>query len=195
MKRSISLFLRPELTGLLIVSSLLVAACSSPATASGYPTAGGIQVPDGTPMVTPPAPSGTPAGSTPVTGGTPAGEIPITGAESVRVANNSQLGQILVTPDGKTLYTNTVDTPDHLQCTNFSCTAFWKPYVVNTQPTAGNQVPGSLGLITRPDGAKQVTYNQQPLYTFYLDTSAGDVRGNGFTDFGGTWHVVTVGSP
>ena len=99
-----------------------------------------------------------------------------------------------MTADGKTLYTNTVDTPDALKCTNIACTALWPPYTVDAQPTAAAGLPGSLGTITRPDGSTQVTYNDQPLYTFYEDKQAGDASGNGFVDFGGTWHVVTVGS-
>lgn len=125
---------------------------------------------------------------------TPPAVVPVTGSDTVRSADNPEFGQILVTPDGKTLYTNTVDTPEDLRCTNIACTSFWPPYTVDGQPTAGEEIPGSLGTVTRPDGSKQVTYNQQPLYTFYLDRQPGDAKGNGFTDLGGTWHVVTVGS-
>jgi predicted lipoprotein with Yx(FWY)xxD motif len=104
--------------------------------------------------------------------------------------DNPELGQILVTVDGMTLYTNTVDTPGDLKCINIACTGFWPPFTVEAQPTAEEGIPGSLGTITRPDGSTQITYNDQPLYTFYLDRAPGDASGNGFTDFGGTWHVV-----
>jgi predicted lipoprotein with Yx(FWY)xxD motif len=160
MKRLISRPLRPELAGLLIVFSLVLAACGSSA------------IEDTTPVA-----------------------LPATGGGTVQVANNTEFGQILVTLDGKTLYTNTVDTPEDLQCTNIACTGFWPPFTVDAEPTAGEEIPGSLGTVTRPDGSVQVTYNQQPLYTFYLDRQSGDVKGNGFTDFGGTWHVVTLESP
>lgn len=126
--------------------------------------------------------------------GTPTAGVPATGAGSVQVADNSEFGKILVTTDGKTLYTNTVDTPENLRCTNIACTGFWAPYLVNAEPTAVAEIQGTLGTVTRPDGNKQLTYNQQPLYTFYLDKQPGDTKGNGFTDFGGTWHVVTLGS-
>lgn len=120
--------------------------------------------------------------------------LPPTGGGTVQVVNNPKYGQILVNSDGMTLYTNTVDTPENLRCTNLACTGFWPPYTVDAEPTASKDIQGSLGTITRPDGSKQVTYNQQPLYTFYLDKQPGDTQGNGFTDFGGTWHVVTIGS-
>jgi predicted lipoprotein with Yx(FWY)xxD motif len=159
MKHFSSLTVRPGLIGLLIIFSLIVAACSISASA-----------------------------------GTSSGTLPVTGGASVQVADNSEFGQILVTPDGKTLYTNTVDTPEDLRCTNSVCTGFWPPYTVDAEPKASEEIPGSLGTVTRPDGSTQVTYNQQPLYTFYLDGQPGDTKGNGFTDLGGTWHVVALGS-
>jgi predicted lipoprotein with Yx(FWY)xxD motif len=161
------------LIGLLIVFSLIVAACSSPAAAGTYPAA------------TAPSPATTDSTSE---------ALPATGGGTVQVANNPEFGQILVNPDGMTLYTNTVDTPDNLRCTNIACTSFWAPYTVDAEPTASEGISGSLGTVTRPEGTTQVTYNQQPLYTFYLDKQPGDVKGDGFVDFGGTWHVVALGS-
>jgi predicted lipoprotein with Yx(FWY)xxD motif len=174
MNRLFSLRVRPGLIGLLIVFSLIVAACSSPATAGTYPA------------TTAPSPATTEA---------PPEALPATGGGTVQVANNPEFGQILVNTDGMTLYTNTVDTPEDLRCTNIACTNFWPPYTVDAEPTASEGISGSLGTVTRPDGSKQVTYNQQPLYTFYLDRQPGDTKGDGFVDLGGTWHVVTVGSP
>ena len=174
MKRLFLLTSRPELTGLLIIFSLIVAACGSSASAYTYPAA---------------------TNASPVTTEAPSEALPATGGGIVQVANNPKFGQILVNPDGMTLYTNTVDTPEDLRCTNIACTNFWPPYVVNAEPTASEGISGSLGTASRPDGSKQVTYNQQPLYTFYLDKQPGDAKGDGFTDLGGTWHVVTVGSP
>ena len=159
MKHLISLTDRPGLIGLLIVLSLIIAACSSPAAANNEP-----------------------------------GALPATGGETVQLADNSELGQLLVTSEGLTLYTNTVDSPEDLRCINIACTGFWPPYIVDGEPTGGEGIQGSLGTVTRPDGSTQLTYNQQPLYTFYLDKQPGDAKGNGFTDFGGTWHVVNPGS-
>lgn len=170
-KRKISRAVGPAVIGLLIAFSIVLAACSS--FGLGGNASGGAS-----------------------SGGAPSGNVSVSGQGSVRVANVPQLGQILATPDGKTLYTNTVDTPGNLRCVDISCTGLWKPFTTDSQPTAGNDIPGKLELITRPDGSKQVAYNQQPLYTFYLDTQPGDAKGNGFTDFGGTWHVVTLtGAP
>jgi predicted lipoprotein with Yx(FWY)xxD motif len=120
----------------------------------------------------------------------PSSAVPATGGETVQIADNAEFGSILVTADGRTLYTNSVDTPEALKCTNIACTGFWPPYTVDAQPTAGEGLPGSLGTVTRPDGSMQMTYNNQPLYTFYQDGQPGETSGDGFTDFGGTWHVV-----
>jgi len=129
-------------------------------------------------------------------GTTPSAAIPQTGGALVQSANNPKFGQILVTADGKVLYTNTIDTPNASKCTDTTCTGFWQPYTVSMKPTAGQGVSGSVGVITRPDGSTQVTYNQKPLYTFYLDKQAGDAGGDGLSDLGGTWHIATVsGSP
>jgi predicted lipoprotein with Yx(FWY)xxD motif len=123
---------------------------------------------------------------------TPEPVLPGTGGGTVQIGDNPEFGPILVTADGMTLYTNTVDTPEDLRCTDITCTGIWPPYIVDAEPAAGEEIPGSLGTVTRPDGSLQVTYNQLPLYTFYLDNGPGDANGDGFTDFGGTWHVVPV---
>jgi hypothetical protein len=37
-----------------------------------------------------------------------------------------------------------------------------------------------------------VTYAGHPLYTFYGDTKAGQTSGEGLTDFGASWDVVSA---
>jgi predicted lipoprotein with Yx(FWY)xxD motif len=107
---------------------------------------------------------------------------------------NPQFGQILVAADGRTLYSNTADSAGQIVCANSDCTNFWPPYIVAAQPAAVEGIPGALGTVTRPDGTLQLTYNQKPLYTFYLDKAAGDAKGYGFVDLGGTWGVVSLAS-
>jgi predicted lipoprotein with Yx(FWY)xxD motif len=183
MKRFISLTRGPVWIGLMISFSLLLAACG-PSVATV--TAPGVK-PAYSAANTQAAPPAPPATSTQAA-------IPVTGSTAVQVLDNPEFGQVLATSDGLTLYTNTVDSPENLRCINIACTGFWPPYTVDAEPAAGAEIPGSLGNVIRPDGSKQLTFNQQPLYTFYLDKQQGDAKGNGFTDFGGTWHVVTLGS-
>ena len=80
-------------------------------------------------------------------------------------------------------------------CTD-SCTSIWKPLTVaGSKPTAGDGLDGELGVVTRPDGSRQVTFDGRPLYRFAEDSDAGSVTGNGVADsFAGrafTWHVAT----
>lgn len=171
MKRN---FTRPRgsgLAGLIIIFALLLAACSS-ATGGGTPAAGA-----------------NPTSAVPVTGSTPT-----SGSGAVKVASDPKFGQILVNSSGMTLYTNTVDTPGNLRCVDPGCTNFWTPQIISGQPAASGDIMGTLGTVKRPDGSTQVTYNNQPLYTFYLDKQPGDVKGEGFVDLGGTWHVVKLGA-
>ena len=49
-----------------------------------------------------------------------------------------------------------------------------------------------LGVSTRSDGTRQVTYNGHPLYLFAGDHKAGDTNGQGINTFGGTWHALTA---
>jgi predicted lipoprotein with Yx(FWY)xxD motif len=106
----------------------------------------------------------------------------------------SAKGSTLTGPDGHTLYANTVDTASNIQCTG-ECASEWPP--VTGTPAAGAGVDSSkLGTATRPDGKMQVTYDGHPLYEFEEDKSAGDMKGEGQADQGGTWHVATVsGTP
>jgi hypothetical protein len=49
-----------------------------------------------------------------------------------------------------------------------------------------------LALTKRTNGKRQVTYAGHPLYTFSLDTRAGQTSGQGLTDFGGSWNAVAA---
>jgi hypothetical protein len=48
-----------------------------------------------------------------------------------------------------------------------------------------------VGTTTRPDGEQQVTYNGHPLYLYAGDEKAGDTRGEGLTDYGASWYVLS----
>lgn len=49
-------------------------------------------------------------------------------------------------------------------CTD-ACNSFWEPLTVSSAPKGG-PVAGHLGVVERPDGSEQVTFDQKPLYTF-----------------------------
>lgn len=108
------------------------------------------------------------------------------------------IGTVLVDRSGKTIYSPQQEADGMIRCTA-SCLGFWFPVTVTSarQAHAVKGLAGALGTIHRSDnGRTQLTYSGEPLYTFRLDTSAGQAHGNDFKDsFGGTtfeWRAVTV---
>jgi predicted lipoprotein with Yx(FWY)xxD motif len=97
--------------------------------------------------------------------------------------------QVLTNSAGLTLYSFGPDTSTTSKCTG-SCATYWPP--VKGPATAGSGVTGTLGVITRPDGTMQATYDGHPLYTYAADTAPGQNKGNGLNVSGGVWHEVTV---
>ncbi len=111
----------------------------------------------------------------------------------VQTANNPKLGMILVNAQGMTLYYLTSESGGKIKCSG-QCLNFWPPLLLPsgaTAPTAGPGVTGTLGVVTRPDGSKQVTYDGFPLYAFANDKQPGDTNGQGIKAFGGMWLAAT----
>ncbi|MBF9072713.1 COG4315 family predicted lipoprotein [Streptacidiphilus fuscans] len=104
---------------------------------------------------------------------------------------NSKYGQILVDSSGHTLYLLTADSGPKSTCYG-NCASFWPPDHTTGMPTNSGVTTSLVGTTTRTDNTMQVTYNGHPLYTFAADTAAGDLHGEGITNFGGTWYVVGV---
>jgi len=109
----------------------------------------------------------------------------------------SGIGRALVNTSGMTIYTpkTPAERTGNIKCTG-SCLSFWFPVTASSVNPGSGGLPGKLGTVHRPDGKSQLTYNGRPLYTFRLDTAAGQVHGNNYTDsFNGTtftWQVVTA---
>lgn len=113
------------------------------------------------------------------------------GAATVDVADNSDVGQILVDADGNALYLFEKDESDESYC-NGGCEKVWPPLTANGEPQAGQGVDASkLDTIKREDGTTQVAYNGHPLYTYTEDTKPGDVSGNEVDSFGAEWYALT----
>lgn len=117
-------------------------------------------------------------------------------AATVSVGTADDVGKVLVDSNGAALYAADQEVGGMVLC-NGSCTTEWKPLTLSAgeKPIAGNGVRGKLGVLTRPDGARQVTFDGRLLYRFDDDPGPGAVTGNGFADtFAGrafTWHVAT----
>ncbi|MEX0785487.1 MAG: hypothetical protein WD939_02510 [Dehalococcoidia bacterium] len=111
-------------------------------------------------------------------------------AATVIATDNADLGTILTTTDGYTLYTFNNDSEGVSTCAD-ACAQTWPPLLIPSgEPTAGEGVSGELATITRDDGGTQVTYDGLPLYYYSADPAPGDANGQAFGDL---WFVVELG--
>lgn len=118
----------------------------------------------------------------------PASSAPATG-KTMLLVRKATIGYVLTTRTGQTIYWYSKDAKGSgkSSCAG-SCLTSW-PVVAGTPMAApGVRLAGTLGVITRPGGVEQATYNGYPLYTYAKDMSPGETSGNGVD---GTWHVIT----
>jgi predicted lipoprotein with Yx(FWY)xxD motif len=102
------------------------------------------------------------------------------------------LGAVLVDARGRTLYLFEKDRKGISAC-NTACVKYWPPLTSRATPHAGKGVHQSmLGITTRHDGHRQVTYAGPPLYTFVGDKTAGQTSGEGLTNFGAQWDALAA---
>ena len=136
--------------------------------------------------------SATTAGNTPAAGAASSAAAPASSAAAggSTVSQRTISGtQVLTNAGGFTLYWFGPDTSTASKCTG-SCATYWPP--VTGPATAGSGVTGTVGVITRPDGTKQATYDGHPLYTYAGDSAPGQNKGNGLNVSGGLWYEMTV---
>jgi predicted lipoprotein with Yx(FWY)xxD motif len=124
-----------------------------------------------------------------------ASSSPSSSGQTVAVKSIPGLGLVLVDGSGMPLYTSNRDTTSAPACSG-ACAGIWKPLTVASgTPSAASSV-GTIAVVTRSDGTKQVTVGGKPLYTFVQD-APGKATGNGVTDsFAGqkfTWSTVLAG--
>lgn len=102
------------------------------------------------------------------------------------------LGSVLVDARGHTLYLFDKDKHGRSTCYG-ACATYWPPLLSSGKPRQEKGVRASLlGLTTRIDGKRQVTYRGHPLYRFIGDKEAGQTTGEGLTDFGAAWDAVAA---
>ena len=98
---------------------------------------------------------------------------------------STDLGTILVDPDGMTVYVFTNDNAGESTCYD-SCADNWS--AVPGDAAISSDLDGAMfGTTTRTDGTEQLTVGGQPLYTHTPDTAPGDTSGQGV---GEVWFVV-----
>lgn len=151
-----------------IFAAVALAACTSTA-ASPSPAA---------PTAAPPTPA--PASS-------PDASSPGTGSAAVMVAT-SDLGEILVDGEGRTLYLFTPDEAGTPTCYD-ACADAWPPLLASGDITVGTGLDDSdFTTATRTDGGDQVKVGTWPLYYFAGDAAPGETKGQGLQ---GIWYVVS----
>lgn len=104
--------------------------------------------------------------------------------DGVHVAD-TDLGSILVDPEGFTLYIFTNDTEGTSTCYD-SCADLWPPIPADT-PIGSDLDESIFSSVTRDDGLEQLAVNGMPLYLYTPDGSPGDTTGQAFND---VWFVV-----
>ncbi|HJV97955.1 MAG TPA: hypothetical protein VJ617_02495 [Arthrobacter sp.] len=137
-----------------------------------------------TPSATSPAAS-SPAAASPAapTGGSTTAAA----AVDLKTASSSE-GTIVVDATGMSLYFFTKDVKDSgtSACTA-ACLTAWPPLITTSATPTVEGVTGTVGTITTPDGARQVTLNGLPLYYFAQDKKPGDILGQGVN---GVWYLA-----
>ncbi|MEX1091612.1 MAG: hypothetical protein WEB67_14225 [Acidimicrobiia bacterium] len=98
---------------------------------------------------------------------------------------STDLGVILVDPDGFTLYVFTNDSDGESTCYQ-GCAELWPP-VPGDSAISSDLDASIFGTTTRTDGSEQLTVNGMPLYLYTPDANPGDTTGQNFS---GVWFVV-----
>ncbi len=127
-------------------------------------------------------------------GGQGAGTTTAPGASSAAAGTAATLatavipgvGTVLAGPGGLTLYTYKPDAAGVSACTG-GCAAAWPPFIATALPASPRGVSGTISLVARADGSRQVAYGGHPLYTYSGDTGPGEAIGQGL---GGVWFVA-----
>ncbi len=109
----------------------------------------------------------------------------------VKVEDNDEFGEILVTQDGFTLYVFTPDgTSGESICTG-ECASQWPPLISNDgEPPA--PLDAADFSTTVSEGSTQVVFMGRPLYRYSGDPNPGDTNGQGVN---GNWFVVSPSGP
>jgi predicted lipoprotein with Yx(FWY)xxD motif len=110
---------------------------------------------------------------------------------AVLSVRSTKLGKVLVNKSGDTVYLFTADSKNHSTC-NPSCLGYWP--AVKATGKVPSSLPGinaTIGTTSDMSGAKIVTANGWPLYTYVKDAKPGDVTGEETNLFGGKWYVVS----
>ena len=97
-------------------------------------------------------------------------------------ADIKQVGEVLTTLNGMTLYISAEDPVGHSTCVG-NCVKRWPPLLAGAEDVAR----GEFSIIERPEGTLQWAFRGKPLYRWVLDMEAGQMTGDGV---GGRWQAA-----
>jgi len=106
----------------------------------------------------------------------------------VLIVQQSALGYVLAEANGQVVYTYGKDSKGGQPTCTGSCASIWPPVTGKPVASLADKLPGTLGTVSDANGAKQITYNGLPLYTF-KGAKILATKANG-TD--GEWHVIKM---
>ena len=149
----------------IVAGTLLLAACGSDDAAPGADD-----------------PAGDPAAAADATGGDGTG----TAASGFVAVGATDLGDVLVDPDGLTLYGFTDDADGVPTCFD-ACAEAWPPILVDGAELPAGLDPAVFSVVERPGEGFQLVAGDWPLYLFAGDAGPGDTNGQGV---GGNWFVA-----
>lgn len=101
-----------------------------------------------------------------------------------------RLGRVLVTSQGRTLYTFAPDHAKRVTCVA-GCAGVWPPLQFPKAVGSGGVKASLLGSDPNPGGGRVITYAGWPLYTYTVDRSPGSHLGQAQDLDGGHWYVIS----
>jgi predicted lipoprotein with Yx(FWY)xxD motif len=112
----------------------------------------------------------------------------ITPGSTVLIVQKSALGYVLAKANGQVVYVYDKDSKGGSPTCTGSCASTWTAVLGKPAASPADTLPGTLGTVSTANGAKQVTYNGLPLYTF-KGAKVFATAGNG-----GDWAVIKLSS-
>ena len=107
---------------------------------------------------------------------------------TVMIVQHSNLGWVLAEANGQVVYTYGADSKGGTPTCTGSCASLWPAVTGLPMASAADALPGTLSTVASANGAKQITYNGMPLYTF-KGAKPLSTKGNGVQ---GKWHVIKL---
>jgi amicyanin len=114
---------------------------------------------------------------------TPAAEVKIA---AVKVTESEGFGKIITNSEGRALYIFTKDFDGQSACIG-DCLKNWPSFYASELNLGPDLNADDFSEIVRPEGGKQTTYKDWPLYYYGNDDAPGAIKGDGVN---GVWFVV-----